>query len=182
MHKILISALLSLGFIVTSAPVSAYKYELILSENATLKSARIALRKGKFKKAIRLYKIALKRDAGRVGNIIANTDLCVAHYLQSDLDIALEYCNKAIKLAPNQWISYNNRGNVLIAYGSFDEAEASYNKALKLYPKSEIIQKNLALALTRKIDVLPDVVSPIISKKKVRNNQDIKGVTEAVID
>lgn len=181
MRKILIPTLLSLGLMLPTATVNAHKLELVLNQNQTLKNARIALRKGKFKKAIRLYKIALKRDAGEQGNIIANTDLCVAHYLQSDLEIALEYCNTAIKLAPNQWISYNNRGNVLIANGSFDEAEASYKKALKLFPKSEIIQKNLKLALTRKIDVLPDVVSPIISNKKVKNNPYINRVTEVTV-
>jgi tetratricopeptide (TPR) repeat protein len=182
MRKVIISSLLSLGLLAPMASVNAHKYELIVNGNSTLKVAREALKQGRFVKAIALYKRALRWVPSATGKVWAYNDLCVAHYLKTDLKEALGYCNQAIKLAPNKWIGHNNRANVLIAAGFVEEAQKAYEKALRLNPKSTIIQANLALMIDNKTGVLPDVTPFQIMKKKKNKNPADSFVTAELLD
>ena len=181
-HKFLITSLLSVGLMAPTITVQAQKIELIVSQNTALKRARSALQKGRFVKAIRLYERVLKKGASSDGLLWAYNDLCVAHYLQTELDKALGYCNKAIKLAPNKWISYNTRGNILVSSGFYTEATVSYKKALKLYPSSDIISKNLDLALAQEAKTLVEVSPPPLENKKNKNDPFIRKATNAGSD
>lgn len=75
--------------------------------------------------------------------------LCIAQTSNGLIDDALESCNKAITLRPSTWIAYNSRGGAHFAAGDYASAIEDYTHALKLYPKSEIIKFNLALAQSK---------------------------------
>ena len=61
-------------------------------------------------------------------------------------------CRQAIACNPNFAEAHNNMGNVLRELERFDEAEASYTKAITLKPGFELAQRNLAIVQYAKGD------------------------------
>ncbi|WP_082068316.1 tetratricopeptide repeat protein [Rickettsia endosymbiont of Ixodes pacificus] len=55
-------------------------------------------------------------------------------YLLGKYALALEACNKAIKLNPGYSKAYNNKGIALYYLGKYNLVLESYNKAIELDP------------------------------------------------
>ncbi|HEX4666551.1 MAG TPA: tetratricopeptide repeat protein [Chthoniobacterales bacterium] len=73
-------------------------------------------------------------------------------YRQGDYESALQLLDGVDAAAPNQAVSYNLRGEVLLAQGKPDEAEASFHNALAADPQFADARFNLALVPFRKGD------------------------------
>ena len=80
--------------------------------------------------------------------------LCSALTSNGDLGKAVEACDQAIELYPDQWQAYNNRGTARYLSRQYDLAIQDYRYALEKRPDSndinDIIQHNINLAETRR--------------------------------
>jgi TPR repeat protein len=65
-------------------------------------------------------------------------------FRQRDFATALKLVKEADKAGPNQPVTLNLRGEILMQQGQFDNAEAAFKKAAKLDPKLRDAQYNLA--------------------------------------
>ena len=65
-------------------------------------------------------------------------------FQQRDFATALKLVDEADKIDPNQPATLNLRGEILMQQGKFDDAEAAFKKAVKLDPKLQNAQFNLA--------------------------------------
>ena len=65
-------------------------------------------------------------------------------FQQRDFPAALKLVDEADKIDPNQPATLNLRGEILMQQGKFDDAEAAFKKAVKLDPKLQNAQFNLA--------------------------------------
>ena len=68
---------------------------------------------------------------------------------QGKLDEAIESCNKAISIKPDNPDAYNNIGLALTEQGKVEEAMAAYNKALAIQPDYAKAYNNMGNALKR---------------------------------
>ena len=65
-------------------------------------------------------------------------------FQQRDFATALKLVDEADKIDPNQPATLNLRGEILMQQGKFDDAETAFKKAVKLDPKLQNAQFNLA--------------------------------------
>ena len=65
---------------------------------------------------------------------------------------AISHYTEALKLKPNLWFVYNNRGLVYAAKGEFDTAMQDYNKALEMNPEFVEVYNNRGNAYANKGD------------------------------
>src|SRR6516225_1758017 len=65
-------------------------------------------------------------------------------FRQRDFVPALKLVDEADKVDPNQPVTLNLRGEILMEQGKFDDAEAAFKKAAKLDPKLQNAQFNFA--------------------------------------
>jgi len=107
------------------------------------------LEAGKWDQARRLYKQALNTTLRRNDRFITYINLSVIHNNQKDYDAALKYCNKALKLVPDNWLAYNNRGTAQFGLGKYDLAHQDYVKAITLQPGDEGLAFNERLAQSK---------------------------------
>ena len=75
------------------------------------------------------------------------------HFLNGDLDQAIESHNLAIELNPDYVMAYNNRGTARAATGDLDGAIEDYDKAIDLNPDYAIAYNNRGLARHNKGDL-----------------------------
>jgi serine/threonine-protein kinase len=68
----------------------------------------------------------------------------LAHYLQGDLDRAINDQTEAIRLRPLDAVAWNNRGAALLKRGDFAEAAADLREAIRLDPQLPNSYKHLA--------------------------------------
>ena len=64
------------------------------------------------------------------------------------IDKALEFYDKAIKAQPTHAEAHCNKGVILKNQGRLEEAIEAYSMALLAAPDFQIVQNNLAIALT----------------------------------
>lgn len=157
-------ALLTGALVLLPGAASAYVFELELSGSRYVERGRSALKKGNIKLAIKSYEMGIKGGLGRSDAQDAHNDLCVAYYFLAEYEVALEHCNAAIKMVPNYWVHYNNRANIYLMQGDLERAKKDYRKALRLHPKSDVIEQNMALA--QRIEMTR-------SEAKIRNDDDL---------
>jgi hypothetical protein len=62
-------------------------------------------------------------------------------YQQGKVDLALRYCDAAVKLDPNLWQAHQARGHCLYRLGRKEEALVSYEQALALHPENPALRK-----------------------------------------
>ena len=75
--------------------------------------------------------------------------LCVALNSNQQSDEAITICNEAIEIRPSHWMAYNSRGTAHFTKNDYERAVEDYSQALRLYPSSETVKFNLALAQSR---------------------------------
>lgn len=75
--------------------------------------------------------------------------LCVALNANEQSDEAITICNEAIEKRPSHWMAFNSRGSAYFTKGDYERAIEDYTQALRLYPDSETVKFNLALAQSR---------------------------------
>lgn len=115
------------------------------------------LEAGKTEQARRLYKQALKTTLRKNDRFITYINLSVIHNTQKDYEQALKYSNKALKLAPENWMAFNNRGTAYFGLGKYEQAQQDYAKAISLQPGDEGLAYNEQLAQSK--------ITPVYAQK-----------------
>ena len=161
------SLLMAVGvlFAISTGPaqVDAHEYQLIIKGSDLIIQGRSALRSGNMTRAIRIYERALKRNLSLRDRQRALSDMCAALYFKREYDEAIYNCNKAIEITPNEWTNYNTRANVYLASENYEMALADYHYSLLLRPGSNIIERNIEIALERAADNGIEVTSEMTS-------------------
>lgn len=122
-----------------------------------LAEALAALDARNYRKAIRLHKVAIRDyGLGPVNRGVALNNICISYTALGELDTALGYCDRAIKVSSSKWSYYNNRANVYLGKKMFDRAIADYGRSLEIFPDSEITRNNLAISVRRQKAMLPE--------------------------
>jgi len=79
--------------------------------------------------------------------------LCAALMKSGDLDQAIDSCDRAIAMYPDNWRALNNRGTVHFVRGDFQAALSDYNQALVTgmaeQPVADLIRHNIDLVQSR---------------------------------
>ncbi|GHF13114.1 hypothetical protein GCM10017044_03870 [Kordiimonas sediminis] len=140
------------GFVslaMTATPAYAYTYDIVLQPSELINKGNYLVQIGESEQARDLYYRALKSSLSFNQEARVYNSLCATYIMDEDWDDALENCNRAIKMVPNNWRFYNNRGNIYLEIGDVERAMEEYKRGLKLAPQSQTIQYNIALAKTR---------------------------------
>ncbi|HEY1583162.1 MAG TPA: tetratricopeptide repeat protein [Chthoniobacterales bacterium] len=90
--------------------------------------------------------------AERVGRAQADYAKAEGAYRQGDYESALQSLDKVDQAAPNQAVSFNLRGQISLAQGKPEAAEASFRDALRADPQMAEARLNLALVPFKKGD------------------------------
>lgn len=138
----LTSCVIALG---VSLPSAANTFEIVLQPSSLLNKANDYLQVGDTEKA----KLALERalETNLTDRQLANAhnSLCVAHIKEESWAIAMDHCDTAIKIVPTNWRFHNNLGNVQFGMGNYGKALRSYNKGLKIAPRSTTLATNIEM-------------------------------------
>lgn len=124
-------------------------YELKFSTPQLLQKGHELLNEGDNIEAKKVYEKALKQDLTDSQTANAHNGLCVVYIMEEIWETAMDHCNRAIRLYPQNWRFYNNRGNIFLETGMLEKAISEYERGLKLSPSSDILKKNLDLAQAR---------------------------------
>jgi tetratricopeptide (TPR) repeat protein len=73
----------------------------------------------------------------------------VAYHRKGDLDAAVGDLNEAIKLQPDDFHAFHNRGNLHVARKQYKEAIEDYSKEIKLNPKGSHAYRSRGLVLLK---------------------------------
>ncbi|MCK5373645.1 MAG: tetratricopeptide repeat protein [Alphaproteobacteria bacterium] len=107
------------------------------------------LEAGKLEQARKLYKQSLKTTLRMNDRLIAYINLSVIDNTQKAYENALKYSNKALKIAPDNWLALNNRGTAYFGLGKFEQAKQDYVKAISLQPGDEGLAYNQQLVQSK---------------------------------
>ncbi len=138
------------GALFFAQSANAQRVELLLQDDQLLKGARSALQNGNHERALFYLEEALKRkNLSRIEMIEVHNDLCVTYIYVERFEEAIEQCQASIEIQSNRWETYNNLGTVYLVMGAYQNAIDTYEKALKMKPKSQILLFNLDIAKQR---------------------------------
>lgn len=150
-------ALAAFCAVALSGVASAYTYSIVLKASELLKSGREMIQIGDTEQARAAFSVALKkRDLTGWQKARAHNGMCVAYIMDEAWSDALEHCNAAIRIVPNNWRFYNNRGNIYLETGEIGMAMEEYERGLAMAPKSYVIRRNMELAEVRAQGVKTD--------------------------
>ena len=98
----------------------------VFGADPNLSDGALALRLGDFEEGIRLTLEGLRSPAGTAHSIrtrsSAHNNLCAGYVMGGKFREALEHCNEALRLKPNNWHAYSNRAVLHALTGSLDKA------------------------------------------------------------
>ena len=115
------------------------------SKLLTARLAEEALRVGNMRSAMALYRSVVKQDPE---NYVALNNLAWAAGHVGDPK-AVEYAQRAVKIAPEDAATLDTLGSLLIARGDFEHGVGYLRKARELAPKRSDIRLNYAKALIK---------------------------------
>ncbi|MEM1091900.1 MAG: tetratricopeptide repeat protein [Pseudomonadota bacterium] len=115
-------------------------------DNTFLADGSMALLAGDYAEGVRLTEIGLRMARSDSERSAAYSNLCAGHIKLQHFDLALEQCDMALELKPNQWRAHSNRANVLLNLGRLEEAEAAVEAGLKIRPNSQTLLRVLDAA------------------------------------
>lgn len=145
MNKTLMFAAALATSLMASTTSMASKYEVQMAPSQQLERAKNALMKGDAKRAIKLYRAALKRGIADLDAPMTHNNLCIAYLNENLHKEALKHCDLAIRLRPNNWRYWNNRGNVYFQQGNYAEALTQYVRGVGMSPSNEVLIRNIRL-------------------------------------
>ena len=102
--------------------------------------ANTAYGKKEYDESIRLYSLAIGCDKD---NAIYYGNRAAAYIMKKQFALALEDCEKAIKLDPNYTRGYLRAGKCYTELGRFFEAKRAYDKSIELDPGNSVARKEL---------------------------------------
>ncbi|WP_417462727.1 tetratricopeptide repeat protein [Kordiimonas sp.] len=125
---------------------SAMKFEVLMRASTSLERAHGLILTGDSAGARKIYLRTLNNDLTTMQAARVHNGLCVTYIMDEEWENAMKHCDAAIRIVPNNWRFYNNRGNIYLETGDFDRAYEQYKEGLRFAPKSMIIQHNIDLA------------------------------------
>ena len=143
LKKTLTSCAIVLG--VSLPSVANNTFEVVLRPSSLLDKANGYLQVGDTEKAKVALERALETDLTERQLANAHNSLCVAHIKEESWTTAMDHCDTAIKLVPTNWRFHNNLGNVQFGMGNYGKALRSYNKGLKMAPRSTTLAGNIEM-------------------------------------
>lgn len=111
-----------------------------------------AIENGRTDRGIELTERAMKRRLSKRDRATALSNLCAGYAAKRDVERALPACDQAVGAGETDWRAFNNRGNVHLIRGAYDQAIDDYRRAIKLDPNAGVVLHNLDLALAAKQD------------------------------
>lgn len=142
--------------LLASSLANAYTYHIVLKTSDLLKKGRELIQIGESVEARHAFSVALKRQLTDWQRARAHNGVCVSYIMEEGWSDALEHCNAAIRIVPNNWRFYNNRGNIFLETGDIAKAMEEYQRGLEMAPRSLIIKRNMELAEVRATGVNTD--------------------------
>ena len=92
-------------------------HELKFSTPQLLQRGHELLSEGDNLEAKKVYQKALKQNLTNSQTANAHNGLCVVYIMEEVWESAMDQCNRAIRLYPQNWRFYNNRGNIFLETG-----------------------------------------------------------------
>lgn len=153
------SRLLLLLLICAAAASASEESKTVLGpSNANLAKGAEALRTGDAEEGLRLTRLGLAVAANHRERVSGLSNLCAAHAMLQQWELALPYCDEALKLNDRNWRTYNNRALVFIKLKRYEEAEADILKGQELAPNSRTLKTVRAMLLDETDPVSPSII------------------------
>lgn len=134
----------TIGLLSGATSASQATQQIVFNENRYVTIGNEALVKGKFERASKFLRLAVKSNLSKAVMVNTLNNLCAADYLQDKLELAKESCDKAIKMNHRAWRPYVIRGHIHANQGRIELAKLDYNKAQKIKPGEKISKRFLA--------------------------------------
>jgi tetratricopeptide (TPR) repeat protein len=110
--------------------------------NEYLAAGALAIQLGRYDEGIRLTLVGLDRYQPITRDRAAGlSNLCAAYAAQEELDRAIEYCDEALGLDPQNWHAYSNRSYVYMLKGMYAQATSDLDSAARLNPHAPQLVK-----------------------------------------
>lgn len=144
MRKTVVMIGVTIGLLSGAASAALATQEIVFNQNHFVTIGNEALVKGKFERASKFLRLAVKSNLSKTVMVNTLNNLCAADYLQDKLELAKESCDKAIKINHKAWRPYVIRGHIYSEQGSIEQAKLDYNTAQQLKPGEKISKRFLA--------------------------------------
>jgi len=125
--------------------------------NVDLAAGVEALRAGDGREAVRRTMIGLNFAGSTREKVAAMSNLCAAHILLAEYEVAVSWCDQAVVLAPENWQAQSNRALALIKLGRYVEAEDALGKAEALATDARTVRSVRAMLLDATAPVTPHI-------------------------
>ena len=135
------------AMLLASGPAGAQtsRSQSIFGADPNLSDGALALRLGDFEEGIRLTLEGLRAPAGTTHSIrtrsSAHNNLCAGYVMSGKFGQALEHCNEALRLKPNNWHAYSNRAVLYALTGSLSKAAEDIEKGKRINPDARRLKE-----------------------------------------
>ena len=117
----------------------------VFGADPNLSDGALALRLGDFEEGIRLTLEGLRSPAGTAHSIrtrsSAHNNLCAGYVMGGKFQEALEHCNEALRLKPNNWHAYSNRAVLHTLTGSLSKAAEDIEQGKRITPDAKRLRE-----------------------------------------
>ncbi|NNC37056.1 MAG: hypothetical protein HKO02_06350 [Hyphomonadaceae bacterium] len=127
-------AAITLAGMTGTAMANDTQLQFSVESNATrsISSAATAFERGDYAKSVSFSKYALKQGLKKSRKTAALSNLCAALGVQAQYDDAMEACNKALELKPDNWRALSNRAVLHSLTGNEEQARTDMQAAIVL--------------------------------------------------
>ena len=127
------------------AATQTSRSQSVFGADPNLSDGALALRLGDFEEGIRLTLEGLRAPAGSAHSIrtrsSAHNNLCAGYVMSGKFREALEHCNEALRLKPNNWHAYSNRAVLYVLTGSLSKAAEDIEQAKRINPDARRLRE-----------------------------------------
>ena len=118
-----------------------------VESNATrsIRASATAFDKGQFKKSVSFSNYALKQGLKKSRKTAAYNNLCAALGAQAEYESAMEACNAALELKPENWRALSNRAVIYSLTGDEEKARADMQAAILLASDEPKLAQNIEI-------------------------------------